>query len=70
MKELHPNHFKACSAGGYTQSQILHMCPKCEDIGAGNKMVNHIKKCDGSGLTNYYAKKRSKQLKALLASIF
>ena len=55
--------------GGHTQSERFYICPHCMDIGATNKMIYHIKTCDGSGLKNYWAKKRSNALKKHLASI-
>jgi len=61
---------EAQSKGGVTQSEKLYICPKCEDIGGTNKMLYHIENCDGSGLKNYWAKKRSEALKKHLASIF
>lgn len=57
------------SQGGKTQSEKFYICPTCGDIGATNKMLYHIKKCDGSGLKNYWAKKRSRELLKHLASI-
>ena len=56
--------------GGHTQAQKMYYCPSCDSIGKGNKMVHHIKTCDGSGLKNYWSKKQSIALKKYLASLF
>jgi len=56
--------------GGRSQAEKLYICPSCGDCGGTNKMIHHIKNCDGTGLKNYWAKKRSKELLKYLASIF
>lgn len=56
--------------GGHSQAEKLYICPRCGDIGGGNKMIHHMDICDGTGLKNYWAKKRSKELMRYLASIF
>ena len=66
MKERYKGHAEACRRGGESQASMFYVCPHCEDIGATNKMLYHIKNCDGTGLKNYWAKKRSKALKRFL----
>jgi len=66
MKERFEGHAQACSRGGVTQAEKFYVCPHCGDVGATNKMLYHIKICDGTGLKNYWAKKRSEWLKRFL----
>lgn len=60
----------AQSKGGVKQAENIHYCPKCDSFGNGNKMVSHIKECDGTGLKNYWSKKNSERLRTMLASLF
>ena len=60
----------AQSKGGHSQAEKIYICPKCESLGRGNKMISHIKTCDGSGLKNYWSKKESIRLKKYLSSLF
>lgn len=55
--------------GGYKQLENVYECPTCGECGNGNGMQHHIQTCDGTGFKNYWSKVRSKQIKALLASI-
>ena len=55
--------------GGYKQLENVYECPRCGECGNGNGMKHHIKKCDGTGFKNYWSRVKSKQIKALLASI-
>ena len=69
MKELFEGHLEGCRKGGQTQSEMMYECPKCDSIGYTNKMVSHIKTCDGTGFKNYHSKKRSEALIELRDSL-
>lgn len=56
--------------GGHSQAKEIYKCPKCQELGQGNKMIHHMKHCNGSGFRNYYSKRNSKMLKILLANLF
>ena len=70
MKELHPRHFEACSKGGVSQSEMWYICPHCDSIGSTNKMLKHIKICDGTGFKNYWSRKRSEYLRQVFSHLF
>jgi hypothetical protein len=57
------------SRGGFSQVGNIYQCEHCQEIGLGNKMVYHMKACDGTGFKNYWSKKRSDKLKALMFSL-
>ena len=56
--------------GGKSQADNIYRCPKCESYGQGNKMVHHMEICDGTGLKNYWSKKKDAALRILLSNIF
>ena len=60
---------EAQQQGGVSQSQIVYLCHSCQSYGQGNKMINHMKKCDGSGLKNYWSKKRSKFIETIVNNL-
>lgn len=60
---------EAQQRGGVNQSQMVYLCHKCNSYGQGNKMINHMKKCDGSGLKNYHSKIRSKFIETIVNNL-
>lgn len=56
--------------GGKSQVESIYKCPNCEMYGQGNKMLYHIKICDGTGIKNYWSKKNSELLRMLLSNLF
>lgn len=50
-------------------AQTVRRCPTCQKLGVSNKWVNHMKNCDGTGPKNYWSKKRSELLEAVVLGL-
>ena len=57
------------SKGGVNAQSFIAQCPRCGDIGHGQRMRHHMKICDGSGFKNYWSKKKSEELKAQMKDL-
>lgn len=50
-------------------SKKIHYCPTCDSYGQSNAMVNHINKCDGTGLKNYWSRQKSDMLRQVVLGL-